>query len=74
MQIRPTKTAVWLTGAGIAIAILPALSSASTWPLWPLFVCVIFFLLALEYILSVKPGQVHWEVMPRLRYAHPAPR
>ncbi len=62
MQIRPTKTAVWLTGAGIAIAILPALSSASTWPLWPLFVCVIFFLLALEYILSVKPGQVHWEV------------
>jgi uncharacterized protein (DUF58 family) len=62
MQIRPTKTAVWLTGGGIAIAILPVLSSSSTWPLWPLFVCVIVFLLALEFMLSVKPGQVQWNV------------
>ncbi|MDP6958275.1 MAG: DUF58 domain-containing protein, partial [Planctomycetota bacterium] len=62
MQIRPTKTAVWLTGGGIVIAILPVLLSSSAWPLWPLFLCAIVFLLALEFMLSVKPGQVQWNV------------
>ena len=68
-MIRPTRTAILLAAAGVAVALLPVFFSPGLWRVWVAFVASAALLAGADALLAVSPRSLRISPSaPRLLY------
>jgi uncharacterized protein (DUF58 family) len=71
-MIRPTRSALVVAGAGVPLALLPALLSARLWPVWAVALLLFVLALGLDALLAPRGLAVSAEAPPLLHVGRTA--
>ena len=71
-MMRPTRTALVVAGAGVPLALLPALVSPRLWPVWAVALLLFLLALGLDGLLAPRGLRVSAEAPPLLQVGRAA--